>query len=203
MPAVPDMHLVLHGLAIKKHADAAAVAKLVGLPPERASAALAEAVKRGRANEAQGRFILAPMARMALDGEYSKYYSDLRANADFIAAYEGFERVNVELKQLITDWQTMDVAGKRVPNDHSNAAHDEKVIDRLGDLHERADKIFARLAAGLPRLQIYRDHLLQALEKAEDGAIEWVSDARIDSYHTVWFELHEELLRLMGKTRVE
>lgn len=203
MPAVPDMHLVLHGLAIKKHADAAAVAKLVGLSTERASAALAEAVKRGRANEAQGRFILAPMARMALDGEYSKYYSDLRANTDFAAAYEGFERINLELKQLITDWQTMDVAGKRVPNDHSNAAHDEKVIDRLGDLHERADKIFARLAAGLPRLQIYRDHLLQALEKAEDGAIEWVSDARIDSYHTVWFELHEELLRLMGKTRVE
>jgi hypothetical protein len=203
MGAVPDMHLVLHGLAIKKHADAAAVAKLVGLPPERAAAALADAVKRGRANEAQGRFILAPMARMALDGEYSKYYSDLRANADFVAAYEGFERINVELKQLITDWQTMDVAGKRVPNDHSNAAHDQKVIDRLGEMHERADKVFARLAAGLPRLQIYRDHLLQALEKAEDGAIEWVSDARIDSYHTVWFELHEELLRLMGRTRVE
>jgi hypothetical protein len=203
MPTIPDTHLVLHGLAIKKHADAAAVAKLIGLPVERATAALADAVKRGRANEAQGRFILAPMARMALDGEYSKYYSDLRANADFVAAYEGFERINVELKQLITDWQTMDVAGKRVQNDHSNAAHDEKVIGRIGDMHERADKLFARLAAGLPRLQIYRDHLLQALEKAEDGAIEWVSDARIDSYHTVWFELHEELLRLMGRTRVE
>ncbi|MCC2655220.1 MAG: hypothetical protein K0Q76_328 [Panacagrimonas sp.] len=200
---IPDAHLVLHGLAIKKHADAAAVGKLVGLPIERASKALADAVKRGRANEAQGRFILAPMARMALDGEYSKYYSDLRGNADFVAAYEGFERINVELKQLITDWQTIDVAGKRVPNDHSNAAHDEKVISRIGDMHERADKLFARLAAGLPRLQIYRDHLLQALEKAEDGAIEWISDARIDSYHTVWFELHEELLRLMGRTRVE
>ena len=201
--AVPDMHLVLHGLAIKKHADAAAIAKLIGLPVERATAALADAVKRGRASDAQGRYILAPMARMALDGEYSKYYSDLRANADFVAAYEGFERINVELKQLITDWQTLDIAGKRVTNDHSNAAHDQKVIDRLGEMHERADKLFGRLAAGLPRLQIYRDLLLQALEKAEDGAIEWVSDARIDSYHTVWFELHEELLRLMGRTRAE
>lgn len=203
MPTIPDIHLVLHGLAIKKHADAAAVAKLIGLPQERVAAALADAVKRGRAVDAQGRYILAPMARMSLDGEYSKYYSDLRANADFVAAYEGFERVNVELKTLITDWQTMDVAGKRVPNDHSNEAHDQRVIDRLGEMHERADKLFARLAAGLPRLQIYRDHLLAALEKAEDGAIEWVSDARIDSYHTVWFELHEELLRLMGRTRTE
>jgi hypothetical protein len=199
----PDMHLVLHGLAIKKHASAEAVATLVGLSVERVTAALADAVKRGRVAEAQGRYLLAPMARMALDGEYSKYYDGLRKNADFVAAYEGFERINVDLKQLITDWQTLDVAGQRVPNDHSNAAYDERVIDRLGTLHERADKLFAKLAAGLPRLQIYRDHLLAALEKAEDGAIEWVSDARIDSYHTVWFELHEELLRLMGRVRVE
>jgi hypothetical protein len=199
----PDMHLVLHGLAIKKHAGADAVAKLVGLTTERAQAALADAVKRGRAVEAQGRYVLSPTARMALDGEYSKYYGALRSNADFVEAYEGFEKINVDLKQLITDWQTMEVGGQRVPNDHSNEAHDQRVIDRLGKLHERADTLFARLAAGLPRLQIYRDHLLQALEKSEDGAIEWVSDARIDSYHTVWFELHEELLRLMGRVRVE
>lgn len=199
----PDMHLILHALAIKKHASAEAVARLIGLPVERASATLADAVKRGRAAEAQGRYLLTPMARMALDGDYSKYYDGLRRNADFVAAYEGFEKINVDLKQLITDWQTMEVAGQRVPNDHSNKAHDERVIDRLGKLHERADKLFAKLAAGLPRLQIYRDHLLAALEKAEDGAIEWVSDARIDSYHTVWFELHEELLRLMGRVRVE
>lgn len=198
-----DMHLVLHGLAIKKHATAEAVATLIGLPLERVRSTLAEAVKRGRAAEAQGRYLLTPTARMALDGEYSKYYDGLRKDAAFLAAYEGFERINVELKTLITDWQTLNVAGRRVPNDHSDAAHDQRVIDRLGDLHERADRLFATLVAGLPRLQIYRDHLLAALEKAEDGSIEWVSDVRIDSYHTVWFELHEELLRLMGRTRTE
>lgn len=198
-----DMHLVLHGLAIKKHATAEAVATLIGLPLERVRATLSEAVKRGRAAEAQGRYLLTPTARMSLEGEYSKFYDGLRRDTDFVAAYEGFERINVELKGLITDWQTMEVAGTRVPNDHSNEAHDQRVIDRLGALHERADRLFARLAAGLPRLQIYRGHLLAALEKAEDGDIRWVSDARIDSYHTVWFELHEELLRLMGRTRMD
>ena len=38
---------------------------------------------------------------------------------------------------------------------------------------------------------------LNAGEKAEKGAVAWVSDAKIESYHTVWFELHEDLLRLM------
>lgn len=200
---VQDMHLVLHGLAIKKHATADAVARLTGLPVDRVSGLLADAVGRGRAVEAQGRYLLTPTARMSLDSEYSKYYDGLRRNADFVAAYEAFERINVELKSLITDWQTMDVAGQRVPNDHSNEAHDRRVIDRLGEMHERADKILGRFATGLARLQIYREHLLTALEKAEDGDIRWVSDARIDSYHTVWFELHEELLRLMGRTRSE
>lgn len=198
-----DMHLVLHGLAIKKHATPDDVARLVGLPLERVRHLLADAEARGKVSQAQGRYLLAPLARMTLDGEYSKFYGALRSNAEFVAAYEDFERVNVELKQLITDWQTLEIAGSRVPNDHSDASHDARVIDRLGELHERADKVFARLAAGLPRLQIYRDHLLAALEKAEDGDLQWVSDARIESYHTVWFELHEELLRLMGRVRVE
>ena len=42
-----------------------------------------------------------------------------RDNAEFMAAaFARFERINVELKQLITDWQTIELGGKRVPNDH-------------------------------------------------------------------------------------
>ena len=87
--------------------------------------------------------------------------------------------------------------------DSSNREYDERIIGKLGDLHEQADPILARLAERLPRLALYRQKLLSALEKSEDGAVEWVSDARIDSYHTVWFELHEDLLRVMGRERVE
>ena len=198
-----DMHLALHGLAIKKHGTPAEVAAVVGLDAARVEALLTDAVARGRAVANQGKYLLTPTARMALDGEYSRYYGKLRGNAAYLAANEAFERVNVALKSLITDWQTLDIGGEKVPNDHSDEAHDGRCIDRLGALHERADKVFASLAEQLPRLQIYRDKLLVALEKAEDGAHEWVSDVRIDSYHTVWFELHEDLLRIAGRERVE
>jgi len=77
------------------------------------------------------------------------------------------------------------------------------VIDRLGDLHERFEPILRGLVSGAPRLRYYADALGKALDMAEDGAIEWVSDVRIDSYHTVWFELHEDLLRLVGRQREE
>jgi hypothetical protein len=54
-----------------------------------------------------------------------------------------------------------------------------------------------------PRLSWYARKLSAALERAEDGAHEWVSDAKIESYHTVWFEMHEDLLRLLGRERSE
>jgi hypothetical protein len=200
---VSDLHLVLHGLAIKKHADAAAVAGLIGMDAGRVAVLLQEAAGRGRVVEAQGRFMLTPLARMALDGEYSRRCAGLRSDAGFVAAYESFEVVNATLKSLITEWQTIDIGGERVTNDHSDKGYDSRIIDRLGELHERADTVLARLAAALPRLQTYRGKLLAALEQAEDGDTAWVSDARIESYHTVWFELHEDLLRVLGRRRAE
>ena len=201
--AIPDMHLVLHGFAIKKHGTIEDVASLIGLPQKKVEALVAKATGAGKLVEGQGRYMLSPTARMALDGEYSRHYGDLRTNEAFVAAYEQFEKINVTLKSLITDWQTMSVGGERVPNDHSDSAYDERIIDKLGELHERADVVLKKLAAGLPRLSIYADKLESALDKAEDGEHSWVSDARTESYHTVWFELHEELLRLMGRERVE
>lgn len=198
-----DMHLALHGVALKKHANAAAVAAAVGLEVERADALLKEAAAGARLAEAQGAYVLTPAGRMILDNQYARHYGELRADAAFVAAYDRFERVNVELKQIVTDWQVLDVGGQKLRNDHSNADHDAAVLDRLGRLHERFEPILAQLIKGLPRLAVYRHKLEQALEEAEAGRIEWVSDAKIESYHTVWFEMHEDLLRVLGRTREE
>jgi hypothetical protein len=198
-----DMHLALHGLAIKKHAMPKDIAEIVGMDAERVASLLKEAESRGRVARTGGKFMLTAPAQVALRSEYSRVYADQRSSAAMNAAYDDFEKINVLVKHLITDWQTMDVGGEKLPNDHSNKDRDEKIIDRLGDLHERSEPILKRMAAGLPRLGIYMEMLTAALEKAEDGAIEWVSDARIASYHTVWFELHEDLLRALGRERVE
>jgi len=198
-----DMHLALHGLAIKKHASPKDIAEIVGMDAERVASLLAEAESRGRVARAGGKFMLTAPAQVALRSEYSRVYADQRSSSAMNAAYDDFEKVNILLKQLITDWQTMDIGGERLPNDHSNKDRDEKIIGRLGDLHERSEPILKRMAAGLPRLGVYLELLTVAFEKAEYGAIKWVSDARIASYHTVWFEMHEDLLRALGRERVE
>lgn len=196
-------NLLLHALAIKKHASAAEVAPLAGVDRATSQDILDQAVTSGRAVVANGKYLLTPLARVALESNYSRDFDQVRGDEKFFAAYEDFERINVQLKALITDWQTISVGGERIANDHSNKAHDDAVIDRLGDLHERAEGILARLAAGHSRLHFYAPRLLAALEKAEDGATEWVSDAKLESYHTLWFELHEDLLRMVGRQREE
>ena len=198
-----EAHLVMHGLAIKKHATPEAVAGILGMEVETVRTVLAQLVEGKRVVEAQGKYMLAPATRMALDSDYSRLYEEARGDSSFRDGYNEFERLNTTLKQLITEWQTIEVGGQRVPNDHRDTDHDDKIIDRLGELHERAEAALEKLARVLPRFSIHRDKLAAALEKAEDGDIAWVSDAKIESYHTLWFELHADLLRLKRREREE
>jgi hypothetical protein len=43
--------------------------------------------------------------------------------------------------------------------------------------------------------------LAHALERTAAGDADWFTKPTIDSYHTVWFELHEELIGAAGLTR--
>lgn len=198
-----DTHLVMHGIAVKKYGAAEEVASIVGLPKDTVEERVKEAVSTGRVNEVNGKYILTPIGQITLKSAYAKAYAAHRDDSGFMAAYEEFEKINTDLKQVITDWQTIKLGGQAVANDHSDTAYDAKVIDRLGDVHERVESVLDRLSGKEPRLKIYNTKLLAALEKAEDGEIKWVSDATIDSYHTVWFELHEDLLRIVGRNREE
>ena len=45
---------------------------------------------------------------------------------------------------------------------------------------------------------VYAERLDAALRRARDGDMSWLTRPMVDSYHTVWFELHEELIGLAG-----
>lgn len=196
--------LALHGLAVKKAGSPAAVAVVLGTEEAGIESALEAAVAAGRAAGAKGTFMVAPAGREWLDEQYPAAFAEFRADPEASEAYERFERINRELLSLFTDWQMMPSAGgERVPNDHSDADYDNGVIDRLGAQHERAEKVLDRFAALEPRLGIYKQRLDDAYDKVLAGEVDWVSGARIDSYHTVWFELHEDLLRMLGREREE
>lgn len=199
-PHVSDLELLaLHGLAVKKAGDAAAVANIVGRSEDEVAPALDAAVAGGRAVGARGTFMVTPAGREWLVEQYPKAFATFRAEPEATAAYERFERVNRDLLGLMTDWQMVPSAGgQRVANDHSDERYDHGIIDRLGALHERAEKVLHRFAELEPRLEVYARRLDEAYDKVLAGEHDFVSGARIDSYHTVWFELHEDLLATLG-----
>lgn len=195
--------LVLHGLAVKKAGTAEAVSGIVGVPQEEAERALATASESGRVMGAKGMYMLTPAGRSWLDEQYPQACAALRSDDDFVGGYEEFEDINRDILDLFTRWQTVSVGGAAVPNDHTDEDYDNGIIDELGDIHERALPVFDRFASVDGRFSIYRDKLAAAYDKVLAGDKDWVSGARIESYHTLWFELHEDLLRMLGRTRTE
>ena len=117
--------------------------------------------------------------------------------------YETFLPLNDEVKQIVTDWQCVMVDGQLVLNDHSDRAHDDEVIDRLQRTDAKIVEALIPLTTVLPRLDLYARRLRRALGRITGGDGSMVAAPNKDSYHTVWFELHEELLVLSGRPRTE
>jgi hypothetical protein len=113
-------------------------------------------------------------------------------------AYERFLPLNRELLQVCNDWQ---VRSGNVANDHLDVEYDWAVIDRLRALHERASPVTRSMATTIDRFSQHRERLRAAVRQVEEGATEWFTSPRIDSYHTVWMQLHEDLLLALGVER--
>jgi len=113
-------------------------------------------------------------------------------------AYERFLPLNRELLQICSDWQ---VHPGGVPNDHRDPRYDWAIVDRLRALDERIGPVVSRLGRAVERFAAYRPRLRAALGRVDEGETEWLTSPRIDSYHTVWMQLHEDLLLAIGGDR--
>ena len=116
--------------------------------------------------------------------------------------YERFLVLNPKLLQISTDWQIRRFGTSQIINDHSDPEYDNKVLTRLIRLDDKAQPICAELTSRLLRFSPYADRLSRALDRSIAGESAYVSD-NLDSYHTVWFQLHEDLLRTLGISREE
>jgi pyruvate,orthophosphate dikinase len=117
--------------------------------------------------------------------------------------YESFVPINDDIKQIVTDWQMRQVGGELTVNDHSDRRHDERVIARLRRTHAKVSTALAPLSDALNRFDLYPRRLRRALALIGEGDHSMLAAPLKDSYHTVWFELHEELIILSGRNRAD
>jgi hypothetical protein len=116
------------------------------------------------------------------------------------AAYARFGPLNRGLIQICNDWQ---VRAGGVTNDHRDPVYDWAVIDRLVAHDQQTGPVVRSLSRQVPRFGQYRDRLREARRHVEAEEHDWLLSPRIDSYHTVWMQLHEDLLLGLGVERAD
>ena len=125
-----------------------------------------------------------------------------RVGADRLAELLGsFHELDLRMKDTVTAWQLRPSGDEPVFNDHSDPGYDAQVLERLSELHHDAVAWVAPLTAAFARFERYQGRLEWALTVAQGGDQRYVASPRVDSYHSVWFELHEDLIRLIGRRR--
>ncbi|BBZ31042.1 hypothetical protein MMAD_53370 [Mycolicibacterium madagascariense] len=148
---------------------------------------------------AAGLLVDAPMVRLTEAGRarLADLLAAERATVDPTAAddvYARFTVVNAKLKPVISQWQlTREAAG---PGEVA------AVLAEVDRLHRDVEPVIEAAAALVPRLRSYGERLDGALQRARSD-MSWLTRPIVDSYHTVWFELHEELIGLAGRTRAQ
>jgi pyruvate,orthophosphate dikinase len=120
-----------------------------------------------------------------------------------LAALDGLAARDRRMKDAVTAWQVRAVGGVQTPNDHSDAEYDHEVLAQLATLNDDTVEWLSSLSPAPERLQVYGERLTRALHLAHGGDERFVASPRVDSYHSVWFELHEDLIRLAGRSRAE
>ena len=197
----PDPAEVRRVVGLKGVASADSLVDVLGCGPGQAAAAIAALIAEGDAQELPGgRIRLTKEALASVDELFRRDSARLRTVVEPVM--DDFHTVDRAFKELVTSWQMREIDGEEVVNDHTDAAYDNAVIVRLrDDIHPRVLAVVEVVAAAERRLARYRDRLTAALEAVKQGDAQMMAHPLRDSYHTVWFELHEELIRLSGRNR--
>lgn len=206
-PASPPELLTLHAVRLKGVTDAEAAAARFGLDPAVADELLLDAQAYGWVSWAEfaglGGWSLTDRGRAENERQLA---AELDAVADGPAAvrraHEEFLPLNGRLRRACTDWQLRPAAGAPLAaNDHEDADWDNRVLRELARLAAALTPLTAALSDVLGRFAGYDTRFAAALDRAMDGDPAWVDGTGRDSCHTVWFELHEDLIATLGLAR--
>ncbi len=138
--------------------------------------------------EGREMYMLTPAGRSRIDDHISSSH----AVSSLSGLYETFLGMNVEFKQICTDWQ---VRGGE-PNTHDDESYDKECIDRLVTLFEGASPVLTEMSSSVPRIEIYRQRLNEALAVVVSGSTQRFTGVMCESFHDIWMELHEDLIML-------
>ena len=187
-----------HALRIKGFAKSDMVADIAAITVAEAEAELTALMGKEYAlfREARALWQITPAGKEAHKEALAADTPDAVRKA-LHTPYETFLGLNTAFKELCGDWQLKDGA----PNDHSDAAYDKTVIDRLVAMNEEAVPVVESMAEILGRLSSYVPRLHSTSKRVVAGEHNMFTGVMVGSYHDVWMELHEDLILTQGIDR--
>jgi pyruvate,orthophosphate dikinase len=191
---------VLRALLIKGFATPDLLAPAVVTTEEQLAGVLAAMAESGLVGDTAGMFSLSDEGK-ALGSELMEADRERWGVESANKALDDFLPLDRQMKEIVTAWQMREVDGEQVLNDHTDAGYDAGVLADFAALHGAAVAWLGPLGEGLPRLEDYSARLEQAARLTANGDPTYIASPRVDSYHSIWFELHEDLILLADRTR--
>jgi hypothetical protein len=194
---------VLHALRCIGFAGTARVAGVTGLDESSVESDLIDLAAAGLVTHFPGEFGgwgVTEAGRQAHARRIADEIRETGSRTPIAQAYERFLVLNPEMLDLCAAWQLRSVDGVTTMNDHADSAYDRRILERLDDLHRRTEIVCADLSTVAPRFDRYRLRLAEALARSIAGELSYVTDD-LASYHSIWCQLHEDLLATLGIPR--
>lgn len=195
---------ILHALRLLALADESRIVEVSGWDAVAVTSWLDDAETRGLVRQRHG--VLTGWAlttRGRAEGEAHVRADTVRRGAETViaAAYQRFLVLNPEILDVCSRWQVRVGTDGEMVNDHRDPVWDGQVLADLDRVHGVAMDVVEAMATHLVRFSRYRERLVHARDRVLAGDGDWLCRASIDSYHTVWFEWHEDILATLGRSR--
>jgi hypothetical protein len=198
--------LTLHAIRLKGMADDAEVAARFGLDLTLARELMLDFQAFGWITRVEfvgtAGWTLTESGRSENERQLAHELAATNSNSSIHDAYLSFLPHNDRLLRACTDWQLRPSgADPLAVNEHTDNEWDQRVLTTLSALREEIRTICQELGHRLARFRGYDDRFTAALARVEQGELTWVARPRVDSCHTVWMELHEDLIATLGIRR--
>ena len=187
---------LLHVMTIKGFATSESIASAIGLQHDVVSELLTLLLDKGlvsRREKPVPGWGLSPEGREQNRRDLEALRTPALTSAlDLV--YDRFLRINRKIKDLCTRWQ--ESSGR-------DAAERWKLVEELADIHRGVERTLRDAAQIVPGFDRYAIRLANAIAAIDAGDDRYFTHPLVDSYHTVWFECHQDFLVTLGRERTD
>ena len=198
--------LALHGVRVLGYTSATRVAARYDLDAPAVEDALLDAEAHGlvrrTAFAGDEGWSVTERGKAETERRAARVLDALGARDAVRAVHADFLPLNARFGEACTRWQVRPTARDPLAaNDHEDLRWDHHVLTTLRSMQGSLDDLCARLAAHLPRFEVYPPLYATALARVAAGDHAWLDAPDRDSLHLVWVQLHEDLLTTLGLPR--